>query len=79
VIIVKVEGSMAAVSKKSERKWAVQILESGLTPLSKVRKLVALGYAEEAADEMVTEAQVGPSQAMFYEQLPRPEYEVDPL
>ena len=68
---------MAAVRQARQQKWAAHILGSGLTPLNKVRKLVALGYDEEAADMMVTGAQVGPSQAMFYEHLPRPEYDTE--
>lgn len=59
------------------RKWAVQILASDTAPIEKVRKLVALGYDEEDADTMVSGAQAGPAQSMYYEQLPRPDYPAD--
>jgi len=74
-----VEGSMATTRPARRRQGAARILGSGTTPLNKVRKLVALGYDEAAADDMVTNAQVGPSMAMFYEHLPKPEYDEDKL
>lgn len=66
---------MAATRPARRRQGAARILGSGATPLNKVRKLVALGYDEESADDLVVNAQVGPSQAMFYEHLPKPEYD----
>ena len=68
---------MAVVRQARRRQWAAQILDSGLSPLDKVRKLVALGYDEEAADAMVSGAQVGPAMSMYYEQLPKPDYADD--
>lgn len=65
---------MAVVKQARRRKWAAQILDSGLTPLDKVRRLVALGYDEQAADAMVSGAQVGFGASMYYEQLPGPDY-----
>lgn len=66
---------MATARNARTRQGAAEILGSGTTPLDKVRKLVALGYDESAADGLVVNAQVGPSQAMFYEHLPNPEYD----
>ena len=68
---------MATVRPARRRQGAARILGSGTTPLNKVRKLVALGYDESLADSMVVNAQVGPSQAMFYDHLPNPEYDKD--
>lgn len=68
---------MATTRHIRKRQGAAEILGSGTTPLDKVRKLVALGYEESAADGMVVSAQVGPSQAMFYEHLPKPDYDAD--
>jgi hypothetical protein len=67
--------------QRSQQRQANQVLESQLPPLEKVRKLVALGYEEDDADTLVANAQVGPShpsQMIYYEQLPNPDYEVDP-
>ncbi|HUC86713.1 MAG TPA: hypothetical protein VMR75_00090 [Candidatus Saccharimonadales bacterium] len=58
---------------------ANQVLGSQLSPLDKVRKLVALGYDEDDADTLVTNSQVGTSQMMYYEQLPTPDYEADTI
>jgi hypothetical protein len=65
---------MATSRRRRQLKGAAEILDSESAPLSKVRKLVALGYDESLADNLVVNAQVGPSQAMFYEHLPKPEY-----
>ena len=66
---------MAATRHKRRRQGAAEILSSEAAPLNKVRKLIALGYDESAADSLVTNAQVGPSMSMFYEHLPKPEYD----
>lgn len=68
---------MATTRQPRRRQGAADILGSETTPLNKVRKLVALGYDESSADDLVASAQVGPSQAMFYEHLPTPEYGED--
>ena len=59
------------------RRTAAEVLGSQLSPLTKVQKLVALGYDEEDADTLVSNLQVGPNQMMYYEQLPNPDYEAD--
>lgn len=65
--------------QRSQRRMANQVLGSQLSPLDKVRKLVALGYDEDDADTLVTNSQVGTSQMMYYEQLPTPDYEADTI
>lgn len=62
---------------QQQRRSAAKVLQSRVTPLSKVRGLVALGYDEEDADAMVSSLQVGPNQIMYYEQLPEPDYTAD--
>jgi hypothetical protein len=68
-------GVVMMVQRAARRKSAAKILESQVTPLDKIRRLVALGYEEIDADAMVASLQVGPNQMMYYEQLPEPEYE----
>jgi len=59
------------------RKTALDILHSSAAPLDKVRQLVAMGYDELDADQLVSSVQVGPSQMLYYEQLPNPDYNED--
>jgi hypothetical protein len=68
---------MAATKKLMRHEQAGRILESGISPINKVQKLVSLGYEEEMADIMVSGTQVGPAQSMYYEQLPAPDYADD--
>jgi Holliday junction resolvasome RuvABC DNA-binding subunit len=65
--------------QRSQQRLANQALESELPPLEKVRKLVALGYEEDDAETLVTNLQAGRNQMIYYEQLPRPDYEADLL
>jgi hypothetical protein len=60
-----------------QRRSAAAVLESQLSALEKVRKLVALGYDEIDADALVGNLQVGPNQMIYYEQLPNPDYDAD--
>ena len=66
---------MATTHYAQRRRSAAQILESALTPLDKIQKLVALGYEEIDAEAMVASSQLGPNQMVYYEQLPDPEYD----
>ena len=68
---------MTTQQRQKRRKWATGVLESALTPLDKVRKLIALGYEEIDAEAMVTSLQMGSGQMVYYEQLPSPEYDED--
>lgn len=54
--------------------WAAKILESDLDALAKARKLVALGYDNEEADELVMRSQFGSGHPVYYEQLPNADY-----
>lgn len=54
--------------------WAAKILESDLDALAKARKLVALGYDNEEADELVMRSQLGSGHPVYYEQLPNADY-----
>lgn len=65
---------MKSIKQERRKKWAAEILESDLSSLDKVRKLVALGYEEEEADNMVNGIQTGKNQLVYYEQLPNPDY-----
>ncbi len=65
---------MESIKQERRKKWAAEILESDLSSLDKVRKLVALGYEEEEADNMVNGIQTGKNQLVYYEQLPNPDY-----
>ncbi len=65
---------MESIKQERRKKWAAEILESDLSSLDKVRKLVALGYEEEEADNMVNGIQMGKNQLVYYEQLPNPDY-----
>lgn len=65
---------MESIKQERRKKWAAEILESDLSSINKVRKLVALGYEEKEADNMVNGIQTGKSQLVYYEQLPNPDY-----
>jgi hypothetical protein len=70
-----VEGEMP--KQAHGRTSALDILHSSATPLDKVRQLVAMGYDELDADQLVSSLQVGPNQMLYYEQLPSPDYNED--
>lgn len=72
--LVKVEGIMEIIKQERRKKWAVEILESDLSSLDKERKLVALGYEEEEADNMVNGIYTNKNQLVYYEKLPNPDY-----
>jgi len=57
---------------------AKNVLRSDMTPLNKVRKLIALGYDETDADTMVSSLTANPNQMAYYERLPNPDYEEKP-
>ncbi len=59
------------------RASALDVLHSGAAPLEKVRQLVAMGYDELDADELVSSVQVKPNQMLYYEQLPTPDYDAE--
>jgi hypothetical protein len=71
---IRVEVMMAGVRQRRHKRWAAAILEAELSPLDKVRKLVALGYDETEAEALVSGTQTGVRQPLYYEQLPGPEY-----
>jgi hypothetical protein len=58
------------------KKWAGHILASELSPLNKVQKMVALGYDESEAENLVTEHMMSLSRSNYYERIPDPEYDV---
>lgn len=66
---------MTVVRQHNQRKWAAAILNADLTPIDKVRKLMALGYDDEEADLMVSGVQQSQNQMVYFEQLPSPEYD----
>ncbi|HSX41122.1 MAG TPA: hypothetical protein VLF21_00585 [Candidatus Saccharimonadales bacterium] len=57
--------------------WAAKILDSDLDALAKARKLVALGYDDAEADELVMRSQFAAQQPVYYEQLPNADYAPD--
>jgi Holliday junction resolvasome RuvABC DNA-binding subunit len=65
---------MAVIKQQRHKQWAASILQAEISPLDKVRKLVALGYDEQEAEAMVNGVQTGQNQLVYYEQLPNPEY-----
>jgi Holliday junction resolvasome RuvABC DNA-binding subunit len=67
---------MAVIRQRRHKRWAAAILAAEISPLDKVRKLVALGYDEDQAEALVTGAQSG-NQMVYYEQLPGPDYAPD--
>ncbi len=64
---------MDTIRQRRRKRWASAILGATISPLDKVRKLVALGYDEMEADHMVNGTQAG-NHPVYYEQLPSPEY-----
>jgi Holliday junction resolvasome RuvABC DNA-binding subunit len=70
-----VEGAMDTTQQQRRKRWAAAILQTQLSPINKVRKLVALGYDEDQAELMVNGAQQGQGQMVYYEQLPEPVYD----
>jgi Holliday junction resolvasome RuvABC DNA-binding subunit len=67
---------MEVVRQRRRKQWAAAILNTGIHPLDKVRKLVALGYDEAEAEQMVNGMQIG-NQPLYYEQLPNADYAQD--
>ncbi len=67
---------MEIIQQRRRKRWAAHILGAAISPLDKVRKLVALGYDEAEADMMVNGIQAG-NQPLYYEQLPSPDYAED--
>jgi uncharacterized protein YoaH (UPF0181 family) len=65
---------MDTIKQKRHKRWAAAILEAQISPVNKVRKLMALGYDEGQAEMMVGGVQQGQNQMVYYEQLPDPEY-----
>jgi hypothetical protein len=53
------------------------ILSSQSDALTKARRLIALGYDEEEAEELVELSLIGRYQSIYYEQLPGATYADD--
>lgn len=55
-----------------------EILMSGADPVTKVRGIMGLGFAEEVADEIVERYEIGQRAPVYYERLSfEPAYEPD--
>ena len=64
---------MDTTTRHNRQRWAAQILDTSLSPINKIQKLVALGYEQEEAEAMVSGIQSGGM--IYYEQLPYPDYD----
>lgn len=62
------------LSVRKQKRSAAGVLGTGRPPLEKIQALVALGYDQEQAEDLVGHYAGPPSPSNYFESLPAPDY-----